>query len=473
MSIKERAAMVAGCGPEHKMQQAASSPSSPAAIPLPPSPPRVYAPVFSPSPPTAPLRRPTPRRFVSRRPQTPPSPPPGDDRRPSLPLPDRGPPLRPAIRRPTSTPTRKRVKINAPPPKYTGPRPKAGVHNMSASFPQYCTMCEKQIMTPNVSLLYCSQHCRQKDTNKPLADVESSSLPAGLVAVSSHATAPQTPPPPRGARGSLVDATSPPADIVPRQSPTPRLANSLCFSSPYSLAEIAVQAHSAMPTLVTEYSYNTHTDLLIERDADGNRPGHRRQQSEAAKYLRLFHTPDALVDSPEARHFSRPVPPAHRASTASLAPSLSFSSLTRSPSSPGASPTSMTAREASLPRIDARPLPPRHHPYSTSYGARSIRLVSPFTRPASPQSLPVDVPRPAPIDVPRPLLPHTPSSDRLPMLKSLPSVGTDVGVESLPNALPCSNGCAESFPRGEAGSMKGGLACLFRFAAMQAPPTPP
>jgi hypothetical protein len=354
---------------------------------------------------------------------------------------------------------------------------------MSASFPQFCTMCEKQIMTPNVSLLYCSQHCRQRDTNKPLADAETCTL-LGLMdppaaAGAPHWAAPAPPPPPGGARGSLVDdATAPPADIVPRQSPTPRLANSLCFASPYSLAELTVQAHSAMPTLVAEYSYNTHTDLLIERDADGNRPGHRRQQSEAAKYLRLFHTPDALVDSPDARLFNRPVPPTHRASTASLAPSLSFSSLTHSPTSPGTSPSSMTAREASLPRIDPRPLPPRRHPYSTGSGARSIQLVSPFARAppprteaAVPQSLPVDVPRP--VNVPRPLLPHTPSSDRLPMLKSLPSVATDVGAESLPNALPYDHRCAESFPGDDVGSMKGGLACLFRFRAMQAPPTPP
>jgi hypothetical protein len=340
---------------------------------------------------------------------------------------------------------------------------------MSAGFPQFCTMCEKQIMTPNVSVLYCSQHCRLKDTNKPLADAEGS-LPEGLFAPSA---VPETPPPPRGARGSLTDATPPPPDIVPRHSPTPRLPNSLSFSSPYSLAEIAVQAHSAMPTLVTEYSYNTHTDLLIERDADGNRPGHRRQQSEAAKYLRLFHTPSALVDSHAPKPFGRPVPPTHRASTTSLAPSLSFSSLTYSPS-PGTSPASMTARQASLP--DTRPLPPRRNPYSTSYGAKSIQLVSPFAAAASlpvdvAQSLPVDVPRPTPIDVPRPLLPHTPSSDRLPMLKSLPSVGTEVGVESLPNVLPY--GHHYSLSPSNAESIKGGLAGLFRFAAMQAPPTPP
>ncbi|MCJ1383015.1 hypothetical protein MMC17_006128 [Xylographa soralifera] len=38
--------------------------------------------------------------------------------------------------------------------------------DMAASFLQYCAMCEKQIIVPNNSILYCSESCRRKDGNK-------------------------------------------------------------------------------------------------------------------------------------------------------------------------------------------------------------------------------------------------------------------------------------------------------------------
>lgn len=38
-----------------------------------------------------------------------------------------------------------------------------------AAFLQYCAMCEKQIMTPSNSILYCSEACQSKDTRKPLS----------------------------------------------------------------------------------------------------------------------------------------------------------------------------------------------------------------------------------------------------------------------------------------------------------------
>ncbi|MCJ1399085.1 hypothetical protein MMC11_002287 [Xylographa trunciseda] len=40
---------------------------------------------------------------------------------------------------------------------------------MAASFLQYCAMCEKQIIVPNNSILYCSESCRRKDGNKTFA----------------------------------------------------------------------------------------------------------------------------------------------------------------------------------------------------------------------------------------------------------------------------------------------------------------
>ncbi|MCJ1478134.1 hypothetical protein MMC13_006810 [Lambiella insularis] len=37
---------------------------------------------------------------------------------------------------------------------------------MATSFLQYCAMCEKQIVVPNNSILYCSESCRRKDACK-------------------------------------------------------------------------------------------------------------------------------------------------------------------------------------------------------------------------------------------------------------------------------------------------------------------
>lgn len=39
--------------------------------------------------------------------------------------------------------------------------------DMASSFLQFCAMCEKQIVVPNSSILYCSESCRRRDSVSP------------------------------------------------------------------------------------------------------------------------------------------------------------------------------------------------------------------------------------------------------------------------------------------------------------------
>lgn len=42
--------------------------------------------------------------------------------------------------------------------------------DMASSFLQFCAMCEKQILVPNSSILYCSESCRRRDSVLPTAN---------------------------------------------------------------------------------------------------------------------------------------------------------------------------------------------------------------------------------------------------------------------------------------------------------------
>ncbi|KAG8624542.1 hypothetical protein KVT40_007609 [Elsinoe batatas] len=104
-----------------------------------------------------------------------------------------------------------------------------------AGLPNYCTTCEKQIITPNASLLYCSEACRKKDGSRPL----SACLDAGFPSPSPTTT---------------FDPSSTYADIVPQRSPT--------VLRPPSIAS--------------------------DDGSIFNRPGMSRADSEASKYLSQF-----------------------------------------------------------------------------------------------------------------------------------------------------------------------------------------
>ncbi|KAL9097563.1 MAG: hypothetical protein Q9165_000459 [Trypethelium subeluteriae] len=189
---------------------------------------------------------------------------------------------------------------------------------MAASFLQFCPVCEKQIITPSNSVLYCSESCRKKDktmTYTPPFNAE------------------QTPPTtPFGSTFSFEDL--PVRDIIPQRSPT-RRSHSIPFSE--SSEDDAQSYHERSP----------------------------REDSEAARYLRQFSTsgPEPNSKTSSARHKGRR---SHASSTTlSAMPSLSHT------------PTSSTSTSYSQTPLNMRPLPPRTNPNGSSSTPRGINLVLP------------------------------------------------------------------------------------------------
>ncbi|KAF1997103.1 hypothetical protein P154DRAFT_298641 [Amniculicola lignicola CBS 123094] len=199
---------------------------------------------------------------------------------------------------------------------------------MATSFLQYCTTCEKQIITPNNSVLYCSESCRKKDDEKPLLY---------------HLD--HSPPPTPFSNFSFEDLHF--GDIVPLRSPTAtRSQRSSCAFS--------------------ELSSDDNTTSVDEK---------LRMDTEASQYLRQFQS--ATSAETTVRPYGRPR--YNRASTSqttfSAAPSLSH--------------TPASSISFSMPYTPScRPLPPRTNPHSSSYGSKSIDLVTPFPYAATAPSTP-------------------------------------------------------------------------------------
>lgn len=198
---------------------------------------------------------------------------------------------------------------------------------MAVSFLNFCTVCEKQIVTPSNSILYCSESCRKKDTEK--------SLTYSL----EHYSPPTTP----FTNFSFDDIHF--RDIVPQRSPTlPDSKRSSCAFSDISSDENC-------------WSLNEKSSTM---------------NSEASRYLRQFQPATYSSETIRAHR-----PRYNRASTSqvnfSAAPSLSH--------------TPASSFSYSLPYTPAtnRPLPPRN-PHGSSYGSKSIDLVTPLTAPSSPKS---------------------------------------------------------------------------------------
>lgn len=98
----------------------------------------------------------------------------------------------------------------------------------------------------------------------------------------------------------------------------------------------------------------------------------QRSDSEASKYLRKFQS---STYSNETARTNRPR--YNRASTSQVnffaAPSLSHT------------PASSVSFSLPYTPANTRPLPPRTNPHSSSYGSKSIDLVTPLTAPSSPK----------------------------------------------------------------------------------------
>lgn len=197
--------------------------------------------------------------------------------------------------------------------------------SMAVSFLNYCTVCEKQIVVPSNSVLYCSESCKKKDSEKTLDYY-----------YYDHYSPPTTP----FANFTFDDLAF--RDIVPQRSPTqPDSKRSSC----------------------------TFSDISSDDNSD------ERHQLDASKYLRKLHFTPAYC--PDAVRSHRPR--YNRASTSQY----SFSA------APSLSHTPASSVSYSLPYTPAttRPLPPRTKPSRNgSYGSKSIDLVTPVTAPSSPKS---------------------------------------------------------------------------------------
>ncbi|EME45120.1 hypothetical protein DOTSEDRAFT_70985 [Dothistroma septosporum NZE10] len=200
-----------------------------------------------------------------------------------------------------------------------------------ASFLQFCTTCERQIVTPG-AVLYCSEACRRKDVSRPtsLQSLESVTSPSLVRNTSTY----------------FEQASS---DIVPQRSPTVVRPLSQTFSD-HSLFD---------PNLSSDSSGESET----------------RRDSDSAHYLDQFYSGFAAASEGQSRS-GRPY--MHRSSTTT--DSYAIPSLVHSPSSSYGT----VASNASY-----RPMINRHHPWNCNCStSKSIDLVIPYpTAPSSPAQL--------------------------------------------------------------------------------------
>lgn len=198
--------------------------------------------------------------------------------------------------------------------------------SMAASFLNFCTTCEKQIIVPSNSVLYCSESCRKRDNEKSFM------FPSDISPTTTIFT--------------NIPFDIGHRDIVPPRSPThPKSKRSSC-------------------------AFSDSDDNMLSGDERSHYP-----DSEASRYLRHFQSSTYSGETtvrPQRPRFNR-------ASTSqvtfSAAPSLSH--------------TPASSVSYSLPYTPStRPLPPRTNPHASSYSSKSIDLVTPWhnasTAPPSP-----------------------------------------------------------------------------------------
>ncbi|EXJ53877.1 hypothetical protein A1O7_09213 [Cladophialophora yegresii CBS 114405] len=205
-------------------------------------------------------------------------------------------------------------------------------------------MCEKQIMTPCNSILYCSEACRRKDAAKPLS--------ASTLSLDSTSSPPSLP-------------SSPRPNLSQRSSARPEYQY-----QDLSSARIPVDIHDHKSDLdPTEWK-----PKLPHRGASTN--------SEAFRYLSRFHHAQAggYVDNLDhvVKRGDRPATLRHKST-------LSMSTLTPGTTTPSLAntPTTTASSVDSMYEFNLRPLAPRSNPlYSTSAGhSRGIDLVTPHIPP--------------------------------------------------------------------------------------------
>ncbi|PGH13211.1 hypothetical protein AJ79_03769 [Helicocarpus griseus UAMH5409] len=255
---------------------------------------------------------------------------------------------------------------------------------MATAFLQFCATCERQIMIPNNSILYCSESCRRKDAAKPLE--------ISLATVQSMSSSLHSPP--------MSPPSSPPRAIVSPMTPTKLPSSSL------PSLRIPVDHHEGSSDLdPTEW----------KPKLGAHRASNSLTSSEAFRYLSLFQrpiTPAATSDNGDVVTackddkvdvvHPRPVPVTNSSSTSisttgqGTLPSLGHSPTTSAASSMLDSPTGSASffppappsHPLVLSESAQRPLPPRHNPNGVGV-TRDVSLVLPCI--ADPNNAPAAV----------------------------------------------------------------------------------
>ncbi|KAL1305865.1 hypothetical protein AAFC00_004015 [Neodothiora populina] len=148
-----------------------------------------------------------------------------------------------------------------------------------AGLPQFCATCEKQIVTPDVSILYCSENCRKKDHNKPL---EESILPPEM--------SPQI-----SSRRASYMGEDVSYDLAMR-SPTAVRPPSLAFSDSSDSSSLYDRRSSYARHDSDVANYLSHF-AQFEHDAEHNRRGLGRPSTSNSTAPSLSHTPTSVVST--------------------------------------------------------------------------------------------------------------------------------------------------------------------------------
>ncbi|KAL8775380.1 MAG: hypothetical protein Q9209_000388 [Squamulea sp. 1 TL-2023] len=219
-----------------------------------------------------------------------------------------------------------------------------GDDNMAMSFLQFCVTCDRQILVPNNSLLYCSERCKRMDAQH-VSDYGS------YVPMQSPTSSENDDSDPLGLKKPLM---------VPRAIPTPR---------PVSSARIPPEAHEGKSDLdPTEWKPKVP----------------HRPTSDASKYLSQFHHTPPSYGSPRRGSPHRPAA-RHVQNMDSIsmnAPSLS--------ATPSASSTSSSSGSIAGTPYDFISRPSVHSRPSTVH-SKSVDLVTPqkiaYSVPTKPKSI--------------------------------------------------------------------------------------
>ncbi|KAL6717140.1 hypothetical protein ACLMJK_005055 [Lecanora helva] len=202
--------------------------------------------------------------------------------------------------------------------------------SMASSFLQFCAMCEKQIVVPNSSILYCSESCRRRDAASPTTEFDLLTLRSPNTKL----------PPPSYDEIDPFDAKLP--TYVPALQPTPRTLPDGRIPAKYHDGKADIDPTEWKPAdPTTGAGVVQGREKPITKSLGEWKPKlSHRPSSEAASYLSKFHHKSSDSLSSKRSGGTRPT------TTPATATAATFSSR----STPGLShtPTASTSSEESL-----------------------------------------------------------------------------------------------------------------------------